>query len=110
MHNFNDMFSLRCRTALGTVAGAQQLAAQIGQRHAALDIVVHNAGAAWTESLSTTLRMTQGIKAGTVWVNCYGMLDPSIGFAGYKMSGYGVKGGPHQVESYLYPKVVYIKR
>ena len=52
----------------------------------------------------------QGIKAGTVWVNCYGMLDPSIGFAGYKMSGYGVKGGPHQVESYLYPKVVYIKR
>ena len=28
MHSFNDMFSLRGRTALGTVAGAQQLAAQ----------------------------------------------------------------------------------
>lgn len=66
--------------------------------------------AVWTESLSTALRMTEGIKAGTVWVNCYGMLDPSIGFAGYKMSGYGIKGGPQQVESYLYPKVVYIKR
>ena len=33
---------------ISTVAGAQQLAAQIGQRHAALDIVVHNAGAAWS--------------------------------------------------------------
>jgi aldehyde dehydrogenase (NAD+) len=66
--------------------------------------------AVWTENLSTALRMTDGIKAGTVWVNCYGMLDPSIGFAGYKMSGYGNKGGPQHVDGFLYQKVVYIKK
>lgn len=32
---------------VSSVAGAQQLAAEFGQRHAALDILVHNAGAAW---------------------------------------------------------------
>jgi aldehyde dehydrogenase (NAD+) len=65
--------------------------------------------AVWTRSTNTMLKMTQGIKAGTVWVNCYGALDPCVGFACHRMSGYGVKGGPQHVEGYLYPKVVYIQ-
>ncbi|MDO3646188.1 FCD domain-containing protein [Nocardia mangyaensis] len=37
-----------------------------------------------------------------------GMLDPSVRFGGTKMSGYGWKGGREHVESYLYPKAVYM--
>jgi threonine dehydrogenase-like Zn-dependent dehydrogenase len=41
---------------------------------------------------------------------CYGVLDPSIGFAGTKMSGYGNKGGPQHVDGFLVQKVIYIRR
>jgi aldehyde dehydrogenase (NAD+) len=66
------------------------------------------AGGVWTRSLSTAHRMAQGIKAGTIWVNGYGGLDPNVGFGGYKMSGYGWKGAKEQVESFLYQKAVYM--
>ena len=66
------------------------------------------AGGVWTQSLSTAHKMVEGIKAGTIWVNCYGAMDPSIGFGGYKMSGYGWKGGSEHVESFLYQKAAYM--
>ena len=66
------------------------------------------AGGVWTRSLSTAHQVSRNIKAGTIWVNCYGVLDPAIGFGGTKMSGYGWKGAKEHVEGYLYPKAVYI--
>ncbi|GHB73885.1 aldehyde dehydrogenase [Streptomyces viridiviolaceus] len=66
------------------------------------------AGGVWTRNLSTAHKVSQGINAGTIWVNCYGVLDPAIGFGGTKMSGYGWKGAKEHVESFLYPKAVYI--
>jgi aldehyde dehydrogenase (NAD+) len=66
------------------------------------------AGGVWTQNLATAHKVSRGIHAGTVWVNCYGVLDPAIGFGGTKMSGYGWKGAKEHVESYLYPKAVYI--
>jgi aldehyde dehydrogenase (NAD+) len=66
------------------------------------------AGGVWTQSVSTAHKVSRGINAGTIWVNCYGVLDPAIGFGGTKMSGYGWKGAKEHVESYLYPKAVYL--
>ncbi|MFL9946320.1 aldehyde dehydrogenase family protein [Paraburkholderia agricolaris] len=65
-------------------------------------------GAVWTRDMSTALRMVDGIKAGSVWVNCYGWMDIGVGMAGYKLSGYGTKGGPGYIDSFLYEKCVYI--
>ena len=65
-------------------------------------------GAVWTRDMSTAMKMVHGIKAGTVWVNCYGMVDPNVGFGGIKMSGYGVKGSRSHIDAYLYSKSVYI--
>ena len=65
-------------------------------------------GAVWTTNVSTAMRMSQGIKAGTIWVNCYGLIDPGVGFGGYKMSGYGWKGGPQHVDGFLYQKALYM--
>ena len=65
-------------------------------------------GAVWTSSLSTAMKMSHGIKAGTIWINCYGQIDPGVGFGGYRMSGYGWKGGPQHVEAFLYQKAVYM--
>ncbi|WP_439678404.1 aldehyde dehydrogenase family protein [Embleya sp. MST-111070] len=66
------------------------------------------AGGVWTRDLSTAHKVSRGITAGTIWVNCYGVLDPAVGFGGTKMSGYGWKGAKEHVESFLYPKAVYI--
>ncbi len=62
----------------------------------------------WSTNVNTVMRMVHGIQAGTVWVNCYGLLDPAVGFGGYKHSGYGWKGGPSQIDGYLYQKAAYI--
>lgn len=65
-------------------------------------------GGVWTRDLTTAHRVSQGIRSGTVWVNCYGMVDPSVGFGGRKTSGYGWKGGHEHMASYLDRKAVYV--
>jgi aldehyde dehydrogenase (NAD+) len=72
------------------------------------DIQYGLGGAVWTQNASTAMKMAHGIKAGTVWINCYGLIDPAVGFGGYKMSGYGWKGGPHHINGFLYEKAVYM--
>lgn len=65
-------------------------------------------GAVWTRDLKKTMQMVHGIRAGQVWVNCYGLIDPTVGFGGYKHSGYGWKGGSDHIEGFLYKKAVTI--
>lgn len=65
-------------------------------------------GAVWTSSIKTATRFMHGIQAGQVWVNCYGLVDPAVGFGGYKQSGYGWKGGSQHVDGFLYQKAVTI--
>lgn len=65
-------------------------------------------GAVWTRDISTALRVVKGIHTGVMWVNCYGLIDPMMGFGGTKMSGYGAKGGRAHLDTYLYSKCVYI--
>lgn len=67
------------------------------------------AGGVWTQNLTTAHRVAERIKAGTIWVNSYNVLDPNVGFGGYKESGYGWKGGRAHVEGFLYEKAVYMK-
>ncbi|MFE5837478.1 aldehyde dehydrogenase family protein [Arthrobacter sp. NPDC056493] len=66
-------------------------------------------GAVWSQSLSTALRVVQGVHTGTMWVNCYGYIDPMVGFSGTKTSGYGYKGTAAHMDTYLYTKSVYIQ-
>ena len=62
----------------------------------------------WSSNVNTVHKMVAGLQAGTVWVNCYGLLDPAVGFGGTKHSGYGWKGGPSQIDGYLVQKAAYI--
>lgn len=66
------------------------------------------AGAVWTKDISKALRVVKGIHTGMMWVNCYGLVDPLVGFGGTKHSGYGAKGGSAHLDTYLYTKSVYI--
>jgi aldehyde dehydrogenase (NAD+) len=82
-----------------------------------LDEVVHRANTTpfglgsgvWTRDVSKAHRLAKGIRAGSVWVNCYQAMDPAVPFGGYKMSGYGRESGLQHLEEYLNVKAVWIK-
>jgi len=63
-------------------------------------------GGVWTRDVATAHRMAKAIRSGTIWVNCYGLLDPVIPFGGYKMSGYGRESGIQHIDDYLQVKSV----
>lgn len=66
-------------------------------------------GGVWTQNVNTAHRMAKAIRTGTVWVNCYGGLDPVVPFGGYKASGYGRESGLQHVDAYLETKSVVMK-
>ena len=67
------------------------------------------AAGVWTRDLARGLRMTQAIRAGTVWVNTYQRVYPSIPYGGVKQSGYGRNLGAPSIEHYTQTKTVWLK-
>jgi aldehyde dehydrogenase (NAD+) len=65
-------------------------------------------GAVWTSDIKKAHKLASQIKAGTIWVNCYNVFDPSMPFGGYKMSGYGRELGKHSIELYTNIKSVWV--
>ena len=59
----------------------------------------------WTEDINEALHVAAHLKAGTVWVNCANSFDASVGFGGYRESGFGREGGPEGLAEYLKPTV-----
>eukprot|EP00250_Pteridium_aquilinum_P011221 c19917_g1_i2 orf=159-1307(-) len=62
-----------------------------------------------TKNVDLANRVTRAIKAGTVWVNTYNMLDPALPFGGYKMSGFGRENGVRGLQEYMQTKSVITK-
>ena len=51
----------------------------------------------------------KAVKAGTVWVNCYHIVDTTTPFGGFKMSGQGRENGEAALEHYTETKTVTVK-
>ena len=66
-------------------------------------------GAVWTRDLSTAHRVARAVRTGMMWVNCYGATEPAVTSEGFRMSGFGAKGGRRHIDEYLYTKSVWIK-
>src|SRR5438876_580682 len=67
------------------------------------------AAGVWTRDVSKAHRVARAIRAGTVWVNCYNVFDPSSPFGGYKESGYGRELGRYAVDLYTQVKSVWLQ-
>jgi aldehyde dehydrogenase (NAD+) len=67
------------------------------------------AAAIWTKDIDKAHRFAKLVKAGTVWVNCYHVVDAATPFGGFKMSGHGRENGQAALEHYTELKTVTIK-
>lgn len=63
-----------------------------------------------TKNVETALKLSNGLRAGTVYVNCYDVFDAAAPFGGYKDSGIGRELGEAGLKNYLESKTVIIKR
>src|SRR5580700_7256730 len=67
------------------------------------------AAAVWTKDINRALTVARKLKAGTVWINTYGQIDPMSPFGGYKQSGFGRELGKYAIDLYTQIKSVYAK-
>jgi phenylacetaldehyde dehydrogenase len=73
------------------------------------DTIYGLAASVWTQDINKAHKVAQGLKAGTVWVNCHNIFDAAAPFGGFKQSGYGRDMGIHALESYTQVKNVIIQ-
>jgi len=64
------------------------------------------AAAIWTRDIARAHDVARRLRAGTVWVNCYDVLDAAAPFGGFKQSGFGRELGERGLEPYLETKTV----
>jgi aldehyde dehydrogenase (NAD+) len=62
----------------------------------------------FTRDSARSLRMSNAIRAGIVWVNTYRVISPVAEFGGIKTSGYGRESGFQAVLDYTRPKTVWM--
>ena len=66
------------------------------------------AAAVWTRDVKKALKMSNALRAGTVWVNCYDVFDAAAPFGGFKMSGIGREMGEYALSMYTEVKTVIV--
>jgi acyl-CoA reductase-like NAD-dependent aldehyde dehydrogenase len=67
------------------------------------------AGAVWTKDVHRAHRVAARIRAGSVWINAYRVVAPSVPFGGFKHSGLGRENGIHAIDEYLEEKAVWVE-
>ena len=72
------------------------------------DIVFGLAAGVWTNNIGRALKMSDKLKAGTIWVNTYRAVSFMSPFGGYKRSGRGRESGQESIKEFLQVKSVWI--
>jgi aldehyde dehydrogenase (NAD+) len=67
------------------------------------------AAGVWTRDIKKAHAVANSVRAGTVWVNCYHVLDTRAPFGGFKQSGMGRELGEYGLQQYTEVKTVTLK-
>uniref|UniRef100_A0A673LLY8 Aldehyde dehydrogenase, mitochondrial-like n=1 Tax=Sinocyclocheilus rhinocerous TaxID=307959 RepID=A0A673LLY8_9TELE len=67
------------------------------------------AAAVFTQNIDKAHYISNGLRAGTVWINCYDVFGAQAPFGGYKSSGIGRELGEYGLDNYTEVKTVTIK-
>ena len=103
----NDMRTAR-EEIFGPVASVIAFDTEVEAIRLANDTQYGLGGAVWTQNVGTAHRVARDVRAGMMWVNCYGTTEAPVTSEGFRMSGYGAKGGRRHVDEYLFNKSVWM--
>ncbi len=67
------------------------------------------ASAVWTKDIHRAHRVAAKLRAGTVWINAYRVVAPSVPFGGYGASGLGRENGIAAIDEYTDNKSVWVE-
>lgn len=67
------------------------------------------AAAVYSHDVNETIRLSRRLKAGNVYVNAHGLIDPAMPFGGLGASGFGKDMGPEQLDGFLSTKSIYVQ-
>ena len=67
------------------------------------------AAAVWTRDITKAHAISNNVRAGTVWVNCYDVFDAAAPFGRFKQSGIGRELGEYGLQQYTEVKTVTVK-
>jgi acyl-CoA reductase-like NAD-dependent aldehyde dehydrogenase len=62
----------------------------------------------WSGDYERALEVAERLRAGTVWINNWHMIDPALPFGGYKQSGVGRELGPGAIDEYTETKHIHV--
>ncbi|VVQ15527.1 aldehyde dehydrogenase family protein [Pseudomonas fluorescens] len=60
----------------------------------------------WTKDISRAHKMAARLEAGSVWINCHGVIDAAAPFGGFKQSGWGREVSAEGLYAYTETKAV----
>jgi acyl-CoA reductase-like NAD-dependent aldehyde dehydrogenase len=67
------------------------------------------AAGVWTRDISNAHRLAALLRAGSVYVNAWGIVDAAAPFGGFKASGLGREHGAAGLAAYLEPKSIFVQ-
>ncbi|RYE42459.1 MAG: aldehyde dehydrogenase family protein [Hyphomicrobiales bacterium] len=65
--------------------------------------------AVWTSDITRVHRISRGLEAGLVWVNCFEEGDASVPFGGRKLSGHGADKSVHGIDKFTNLKTTWVQ-
>jgi aldehyde dehydrogenase (NAD+) len=55
------------------------------------------------------MQIANNVRAGTVWINCFDLLDAAAPFGGFRQSGIGREMGEYALQQYTEVKTITLK-
>jgi phenylacetaldehyde dehydrogenase len=104
--NVAESMSVVREEIFGPVVVAQPFDSLEDIARVANDTIYGLGASIWTRDVSKIFKLSRKLRAGTVWVNCHSVLDPTMPFGGYKQSGWGREKGREVLELYTETKSV----